>query len=221
MISPDPQRLYHHLYEAYGPQHWWPAKTVMGMMIGAILVQNTAWTQAAKAVDILSDQGALNPETLRTLPDETLWEWVRPAGYFRVKTARLKALARFLEEYDDDLDRLFALDTETLREKLLGVYGIGKETADSILCYGAQRPYFVVDAYTRRLFSRLGWVGEKASYDQMQSIVHGEMARQTDLFGEFHALIVIHAKAHCRVRPGCAGCPVAFCPSHPQTTPSV
>jgi endonuclease III related protein len=108
------------------------------------------------------------------------------------------------------------LATEELRRRLLTVNGVGKETADSILCYGAKRPIFVVDSYTRRLFSRLGWVGEKAGYDEMQVLVHGGVVMEAALLGEYHALIVHHAKEHCRVRPVCSGCPISFCRQHPS-----
>jgi endonuclease III related protein len=214
MSSPDPACLYQRLYTAYGPQYWWPAKSVMGMVCGAILVQNTAWTQAAKAVDSLEFNNALNAVVIRNTADEILWEWIRPAGFFRVKTARLKAFAHFLERYQDDFERLFRLETPELRHQLLGVYGVGKETADSILCYGAHRPIFVADSYTRRLFSRLGWVGEKGGYDEMQNLVHGGVEREVGLLGEYHALIVRHAKEFCRVKPLCHNCPVGFCPRH-------
>lgn len=212
--------LFETLLAAYGPQHWWPATSTLAMMAGAVLVQNTAWTGAARAVDRLEEAGCLRPDRLRTLPEEELWELIRPAGYFRVKAKRLLALAELLGHHGDDLARLFVQDTGALRKTLLAVHGVGKETADSILCYGAMRPIFVVDAYTRRLFSRLGWVGDKAEYDAMQDLVHRAWGKKlttdptgsTQSLGEFHALIVRHAKAHCRVRPVCAGCPVTICP---------
>ncbi len=207
-----PMELYESLYAAYGPQHWWPAKSVMEMMVGAILVQNTAWTQAAKAVDALAANNLLSADGLLGVDDEILWGLIRPAGYFRVKARRLKSLAAFLAGYDD-LGDLFSLETMELRRRLLRVNGVGKETADSIICYGARQPIFVVDAYTYRLFSRIGWVGEESDYDEMQELVHGSVPMETKLLGEFHALIVRHAKEHCRVRPVCNGCPVEFCQS--------
>ncbi|MBF0425620.1 MAG: endonuclease [Magnetococcales bacterium] len=207
-----PDDLFRQLLAAYGPRHWWPAEGSFEMMVGAILVQNTAWTQAHKAVLALKGAGLLTPAALRAAPDATLWELVRPAGYFRIKTMRLRALVEFLARYDDDLASLFSLETSILREELLAVYGIGKETADSILCYEAKRPLFVVDAYTRRLFFRLGWSEVDASYDLLQNLVHAALPRDPHTLGEFHALIVAHAKAHCRSRPLCAGCPVVACP---------
>ncbi len=214
-----PEKLFESLFTAYGPQGWWPAATSLEMMVGAVLVQNTAWTQAAKAVERLRRADRLAPAAIRAIPEPELWELIRPAGYFRVKGRRLKALAHFLESYGDNPDRLFQLETGPLRDTLLRVHGIGKETADSILCYEAGRPLFVVDAYSKRLFNRLGWVGEKAGYDEMQGLVQDRFAADAVRLGEFHALIVRHAKQHCRVRPVCDGCPVDFCPQRPGDGP--
>ncbi|MBF0356992.1 MAG: endonuclease [Magnetococcales bacterium] len=208
------QQLYDLLFEAYGPQHWWPAKTAVAMMVGVILVQNSTWTQAAKVVDVLAEHNYLSWRRLRDVDEQTLWDLLRPAGYFRVKTKRLKAVASFVGQYDDDLGRLFALEPAMLRVKLLTVNGVGKESADSIICYGAKQPVFVVDAYTRRLFYRLGWVGERAGYDEIQELVHENMAMEQTLLGEYHALIVSHVKEQCKVRPICSGCPIIFCPRY-------
>ncbi|MBF0178916.1 MAG: endonuclease [Magnetococcales bacterium] len=205
--------LYEALFGAHGPQHWWPAPTVPAMMAGAMLVQNTAWIGAARAVERLGEAGLLDSwSCLLAAPDEQVWELVRPAGYFRVKTVRLKALAAFMEAYGGAHERLFGLETSALRRALLTVAGVGKETADSIVCYAAGRPVFVVDAYTRRIFARLGWVGPKAGYDEMQELIHAHFPGDAHLLGELHALLVRHAKEHCRVRPRCEGCPVGFCP---------
>ena len=212
-MQPDP--LHEALFSAYGPQGWWPATTVPEMMVGAVLVQNTAWTQAAKAVAALRAVGGLDFSVLRALPDPELWALIRAAGFFRVKARRLKALAAFMAGLDDRPERLFQLESGPLRAALLGVHGIGKETADSILCYAASRPVFVVDAYTKRLFLRLGWVDARAGYDEMQTLVRTRFAADARQLGEFHALIVRHAKERCRVRPLCAGCPVSFCPHPP------
>lgn len=209
-----PQALFDCLLSAYGSQHWWPAKTVEEMMLSAILVQNTTWIQVVKVVAQLESQGCLSMAAIRQIPEERLWDILRPAGYFRIKTRRIKALAVFMADYQDTPDLLFQLETAALREALLQVYGIGKETADSILCYGAQRPLFVVDTYSKRLFYRLGWIGEKASYDEVQQKVQHHFPNDPLQLGEFHALIVQHAKVHCRLKPRCAHCPVLFCPFH-------
>lgn len=181
------------------------------MMVGAVLVQNTSWIQADKAVKQLEQHGVLDFNSLLVMDDQRLGELIRSAGYFRVKTRRLKALAECLHPYDSP-EFFFIKRDALLRQDLLGVKGIGKETADSILCYGAGKPVFVVDAYTKRLFLRLGWVGEKAGYDEMQTLVQEAMPREARQLGEYHALIVQHAKQHCRPRSLCAGCPVVFCP---------
>ncbi|NGZ28867.1 MAG: endonuclease, partial [Magnetococcales bacterium] len=190
------------------------ADSALAMMAGAILVQNTAWTGAARAVQRLAEAGLLEAAALRQVDDERLWERIRPAGYFRVKGQRLRALATFLADYGDNCQRLFRLETTELRNALLKVHGIGKETADSIVCYGGGRAIFVVDAYTRRLFHRLGWSSAKADYDQLQQLVMGTVPPEADMLAEFHALIVRHAKNHCRSKPLCHGCPVVFCPGH-------
>lgn len=212
MTQQNPETLYQVLLQAYGRQRWWPARSALAMMAGAILVQNTAWVGAAKAVARLEEAGLLQGAALRQVADELLWERIRPAGFFRIKGKRLRALAQFLEAYGDDCQRLFQLDTATLRQSLLNIHGVGKETADSIVCYGGARPVFVVDAYTRRLFHRLGWTPEKAEYDTLQLLVMAAMPRDADHLAEFHALIVRHAKRHCRAKPRCDGCPVVFCP---------
>ncbi|MBF0285996.1 MAG: endonuclease [Magnetococcales bacterium] len=219
MSAPPVHRLFTLLLAAYGAQRWWPARSAFAMMAGAVLVQNTAWTGAALAVRRLEEAGALHPAALRALEETWLWELIRPAGYFRVKAKRLRALAEFLQGHGDDPERLFQQELGALRRALLGVHGIGQETADSILCYGAAQPIFVVDAYTRRLFHRLGWSSPQASYETLQSMVHHAMPPDAgpaaaEEFAEFHALIVRHAKRHCRARPLCIGCPVTFCPMH-------
>ncbi|MBF0460933.1 MAG: hypothetical protein HQL87_06015 [Magnetococcales bacterium] len=131
-----------------------------------------------------------------------------------MKTRRLKALANFMGRYEDDPEQLFQLETNLLRDTLLQVHGIGPETADSMICYAAHRPMFVVDAYTKRLFHRLGWLGEKASYATIQTLVHQALPRDAHQLGELHALIVQHAKQHCRAKPVCLSCPLSFCPAY-------
>ncbi|MBF0165882.1 MAG: endonuclease [Magnetococcales bacterium] len=212
------RELFDTLLAAYGPRHWWPARTVPEMMIGAILVQNTAWTGAERAVRRLEEAGLLNAwEGLRATSEEILGELIRPAGFFRVKSGRLQALARFMAGFGDDHTRLFALPTASLRRVLLAVHGVGKETADAMLCYAAQRPIFVVDAYTRRIYHRLGWCDEKAGYDHLQTLTSSRLPEDAALLGEMHALLVEHAKRHCRARPVCSGCPVGFCPFHSRS----
>ncbi|MBF0311127.1 MAG: hypothetical protein HQL56_16550 [Magnetococcales bacterium] len=204
--------LHARLLARFGPQGWWPARGEVEMMVGAVLVQNTAWQQAAKVVAALDERGLLDFAALRGLPEEQGWELLRPAGFFRQKMRRLQALARFFAAFDDSPARFFALPGAEQRLALLGIHGIGPETADSILCYGARLPLFVVDAYTWRLWERLGWAARSTPYAEMQRRVQEAMPAEAAVLGELHALIVALAKAHCLSRPRCQGCPVDFCP---------
>ncbi|MBF0162616.1 MAG: endonuclease [Magnetococcales bacterium] len=207
------------LLAAYGPQHWWPAQSVEEMMVGAILVQNTAWTQVARVIANLQAHQMLSMAAIRSGQEELLWRLLRPVGFFRVKARRLKALAECMARFGDQPERLFQLETDALRNTLLRVHGIGKETADAIVCYGAHRPLFVVDAYTRRLFQRLGWITARASYDEIQDKVQQALPREVQPLAELHALIVQHAKCHCRARPLCGHCPLTFCPHYEKVEP--
>lgn len=209
----DPYQLYERLFATYGPQHWWPAEGTFEMIVGAILVQNTAWTNAAKAIARLKSADLLSPEALLAVPEADLAEQIRSSGYFNAKARKLKAFVTHLaEHHGNGLKSLFAQETHTLREELLGIHGIGSETADSIVLYGAGRPIFVVDAYTRRLFTRLG-ILDRPTYDAVQQYCHLHLPSDAALFNEYHALIVRHSVTHCRARPICEGCPlVPVCP---------
>ncbi|MBF0098405.1 MAG: endonuclease III domain-containing protein [Magnetococcales bacterium] len=207
------RRLYDTLFATYGPQHWWPADSLPELMIGAILVQNTAWQQVEQVIQNLKQADHLSLADIRHLPAETWWHWLRPVGFFRVKYQRLKAFADFMALYDDQPERLFRQETQPLRQTLLAIPGIGKETADAILCYGAQRPIFVVDTYAQRLFARLEWCTATASYDTIQARVHAALPADWVILGELHALIVQHGKNHCRKQAHCPGCPLHFCPA--------
>ena len=177
-------------------------------MVGAILTQNTAWVNVEKALSNLKGAGALNPRALRQLSHQELAALIRPSGYYQAKASKLKALAEFVGAYGDDLARLFSEATPNLREKLLNVHGIGEETADSILLYAARRPVFVVDAYTRRIFSRLGLGPGGDSYRRWQGFFMESLPLQEGLFNEYHALLVRHGKELCRKKPRCPACPV-------------
>jgi endonuclease III related protein len=201
--------VYRALLAKWGPQHWWPGRTRLEIAVGAILTQNTAWTNVEKAIRRLRRARALNLRALHGASLEQLADWIRPAGYFRVKARRLRAFTTLVvNEFGGDLRRLFALDTATLRRKLLSVNGIGPETADSILLYAAGRPVFVVDAYTRRFMSRHGWLPAKIEYDEVARIMAGGVPRSVRLYNEFHALIVALGKDLCRPRPRCEECPL-------------
>lgn len=195
---------------AYGPQHWWPARTPTEVVVGAILTQNTAWRNVEKAIENLRRADALDWRRLRDLPAEELAELIRPAGTYQVKTRRLKAFTTwFWQTYDGDLDRMFAAGVATLREQLLSVSGIGRETADAIILYAGNLPTFVVDAYTARILRRHGLIDESADYDEIKDLFESSLPADATYFNEYHALLVQVGKLHCRPRPRCDACPLA------------
>lgn len=203
-----PSRVLDTLYRAYGPQRWWPAPTRFEMMVGAILTQNTAWTNVEKALELLkSEVSTLEARALLALPPERLAELIRPSGYFRLKTGRLRALCQWFVAAGG-FEALDHWPAQALREELLGVYGVGRETADSILLYAFERPVMVVDAYTRRIFSRLGAVSPEIGYEPLREWLEAGLGEQQRVvrYNELHALLVRHAKVACRVRPDCAQC---------------
>ncbi|MDN4186334.1 MAG: endonuclease III domain-containing protein [Dehalococcoides mccartyi] len=199
--------IYQCLLDKYGPQHWWPAESQFEMMAGAVLTQSAAWTNVEKAIARLKEADLLSPEAIMKADEDTLAEAIRPSGYFNVKTRKLKALAAWLVAgYNGQADKLLPAETDALRQELLEVWGIGEETADSILLYACGKPVFVIDAYTRRIFSRLGLAERDAGYDRLQRLFTANLAADAAVFNEYHALIVRHAKEHCRVKPVCQGC---------------
>ena len=207
---------YQRLLAHYGPQHWWPGETPFEVMVGAVLTQNTAWTNVEKAIANLKAAQALDCRAMLALPDGDLAALIRPAGYFNVKAVRLKALCRFLDRRGvaDVPERLAGqADLAALRHDLLAVHGIGEETADSILLYALGLPSFVVDAYTRRAFGRLGLLAGNERHDEIRQRFETGLPRDVGLYNEYHALIVQLGKQHCRPRPRCAGCPLTpICP---------
>lgn len=206
-ISEILQNIYRRLMDRYGPQHWWPAREPFEVIAGAILAQSTAWTNVEKAITNLKNAGKLSPEMLRRLPDDELARLIYPCGYYNVKSRRLKAFTHWLgEQYDDDLDKLFSLDIDRLRQQLLGIYGIGEETADSIILYAGNKPIFVIDAYTRRVISRAGLAPDGNSYSAYQALFMEHLPHDVKLFNEFHALFTHLSKEVCRARPLCRDC---------------
>ncbi len=207
--------VYRRLYAAYGPQRWWPGETPFEVIVGAILTQAAAWTNVEKAIANLKVAGALSPEGLARLGEGELARMVYPAGYFNAKARKLKAFVEMLgDSFGGDLQRMLAAPVEKLRPLLLATHGIGPETADSILLYAVGRPVFVVDAYARRLFSRLGIAPDRDSYDAWQALFDANVKPDAALFNEYHALIVRHGKERCRRLPVCDGCPLlAGCPT--------
>ncbi len=178
-------------------------------MLGAILTQNTAWTNVEKVISNLRKNNALNFQTLDQASQEQIAEWIRPAGYFNQKAGYIRVMIETIREcFNSSLDQLFTLDTPALRKELLSWKGIGPETADSILLYAAKRPVFVVDAYTKRVCSRHGWCGKKASYDSVAKLFADNLPQDIQLYNEYHALIVRLCKEHCNTAPKCEGCPL-------------
>lgn len=209
-MKPSLQDVYHRLLVTYGPQHWWPGESPLEVMIGAVLVQNTAWKNVEKAIDRLREAELLDPQALGRLPADELAEYIRPAGYYRVKARRLHNLLKLVvDRYAGSLERMFEQDLETLREELLQTNGIGPETADSILLYAARKPTFVVDTYTHRIFARHGWIDFGAGYYEIKEHFESGLDRDPALFNEYHALLVRVGHLHCRKTPKCDGCPLA------------
>mgnify|MGYP005842546397 CR=1 FL=1 len=201
--------VHQRLFSTYGPQHWWPAETTFEVVVGAILTQSAAWTNVEKALHNLRTAGALSPAALHSLDVGEIARLIRPSGYYNTKARRLKAFVEMLAaSFESDLDALLALPEATLRRLLLSTYGVGPETADSILLYAAGRPVFVIDAYTRRVFSRLGIRPREDSYHGWQTLFMASLAPDAALFNEYHALIVRLAKDVCRKRPCCRLCPL-------------
>jgi endonuclease-3 related protein len=197
------------LLDRYGPRFWWPAESPFEVCVGAILTQNTNWGNVEKAIAALKREGMLSPERLRDVAAERLAELIRPAGYFNVKSARLKDFIGWLfREHKGKLELMFTGEWRSLREELLRVRGIGPETCDSILLYAGHKPSFVVDAYTKRLFSRLGLISETAAYEHVRSLFMKSLPVDVTLFNEYHALIVQHCKELCRKKPLCEQCPL-------------
>jgi endonuclease-3 related protein len=201
--------IYRILYQSYGPMHWWPGETPFEVMVGAILTQNTSWKNVEKAIERLKESGVLNPKGIRELRSSALASLIRSSGYFRIKAKRLKAFIEFLfDDYGGSIKRMKRERVGVLRQKLLGVKGIGPETADSILLYGLEKPIFVVDAYTKRILSRHGILSEKASYEKVQKLFMEHLLRDEKLFNEYHALLVHLGKTLCQKIPRCDQCPL-------------
>lgn len=202
--------LFDRLLGRYGHRSWWPAETPFEVCVGAILTQNTNWGNVEKAIKRLKDADCLSLAAINRLAPLALAELIRPAGYFRVKADRLQCFTRYvLQQYQGSLDLLFAEPLLRCRDQLLGVRGIGPETADSILLYAGGKPSFVVDAYTRRIFSRIGLVPQTIGYEPLRQLFMEALPADVNLFNEYHALIVELGKQLCRTIPRCSSCCLA------------
>ncbi|MEW9677110.1 endonuclease III domain-containing protein [Lentibacillus sp. L22] len=198
-------QIYDRLHNYFGMQNWWPADTVFEMMVGAILVQNTNWRNAEKALH--HAKPFLTPEQLDEMPTEELALLIRSSGFYRVKAKRIKAFLKWFQRYDYSVEYIKTFNWEVLRQELLQINGIGRETADVILLYAFAKPIFVVDAYARRIFYRIGW-SLPDSYDALRQQVEAELGDDLLVYQEFHALLVEHAKEFCQVKPRCEHCPL-------------
>ncbi len=201
--------IYQLLYDAFGPQHWWPGETPFEIITGAILTQNTSWANVEKAITNLKSADRLTPEGLHNVDHSRLAELIHPAGYYNIKAKRLKNFINWLfDNYDGRLTNLETIDTYQLRAELLAVNGIGYETADSILLYAFERPVFVVDAYTARIAFRHQLIEPEANYEQLRELFQSNLTEDTQLFNEYHALLVRVGKEFCRPKARCPDCPM-------------
>jgi endonuclease-3 related protein len=208
--QPPLDEYFNSMFTALGPQNWWPGKTQFEVIIGAILTQNTSWKNVELALGNLRTAGVFTPAAVEKVHTRRLQSLVRPSGYYRQKARALKSFVRFLlDEYRGSLKRMFATPTLELREKLLRVWGIGPETADAILLYAGQHPVFVVDAYTKRIMARHGWIGDKAKYESVRWMFERQFPGNVERFKEFHGLIVSVGKNWCRKQvANCEECPL-------------
>ena len=205
-------KIYNSLYDYFGPLNWWPGDTPFEVMVGAILTQNTSWSNVEKAINILKKENLLEPRKLYRINQEELAQFIKPSGYYNIKARRLKNFINiFVNDFEGSAEKMFSGDGGELRKKLLNVNGIGPETADSILLYAGRKPFFVVDAYTRRIFSRHKLISEDSTYYQIQEFFIKNLDRDVKLFNEFHAQIVMLGKTICTSKnPNCTKCPIAF-----------
>ncbi len=202
--------LYQSLFDYFGPRHWWPANSSFEVVIGAILTQNTAWGNVEKAIKNLQETNTLTPESIVNTPTTKLEQLIKPSGFFRQKAERLQNLAKHLvTEWQSDTESFCSGPLNEARNRLLKRPGIGPETADSILLYAANRPSFVVDAYTKRTFERIGILHGKETYEEVRQIFMQTLPEDVELYNEYHAQIVELAKTFCKKQsPLCKECPL-------------
>jgi len=202
--------IYRALFRAYGPQHWWPGNTPFEVLVGAVLTQNTSWTNVEKAIANLKQERVLTFSRMLNVAPGKLALLIRPSGYFNIKTKRLRNLLLFIHtNYSGSLVRMFSADPARLRQQLLEVNGIGQETADSILLYAGEKAFFVADAYAKRIFSRQGLIADNADYSIVQGLFMDNLTQNASFYNEYHALIVRIGKDHCKkVKPLCSDCPI-------------
>ena len=209
MTSEGLLEIYNELLEKVGPRNWWPADSPFEVIIGAILTQNTAWSNAASAISNLKKKGLLSPEAIHAVSEKRLAAVIRPSGYFNQKAKKIKGFIKyFLDRYDGSINKMRRKDIHVLRLELLEIHGIGPETADAILLYALEKPIFVIDAYTRRILHRHNWHKDKAPYDEMQEFFMNRLPKNVQLFNEYHALLDYVGHNFCRKSPICHECPL-------------
>lgn len=202
-------KIYKLLHKRFGPQHWWPGATPFEVIIGAILTQSANWANVELAIGNLKKDKSLSPKALYKIKTSKLQKLIRPSGYFRAKAKKVKEFVKYLvENYNGSLKRMFAKSIPELRQELLAIHGIGPETADSIICYAALKPTFVVDAYTKRIGNRVGLFKLENYYD-IKDYFERNLPKRYQLLNEYHALIVALGKYHCKPKPNCLCCPVS------------
>lgn len=202
--------FYRKAFLFFGPQKWWPAESPFEVMVGAILTQNTNWLNVEKAIRNLKAQRLLRAESIFRLNKKKLAKLIKPAGYYNIKTVRLKNfLGFFIRKYNGSIKKINRKRADLLRRELLKINGVGPETADSILLYALNKPVFVVDAYTKRILLRHKLIQENAGYDEVQSLFRQRLKRDAALFNEYHALLVRLGKDFClSSNPRCSQCPL-------------
>ncbi|GAG63839.1 unnamed protein product [marine sediment metagenome] len=205
-------KIYNSLFDFFGPLNWWPGDTPFEIMVGAVLTQNTSWSNVEKAINNLKKENLLEPRKLYRTNQEKLAQLIKPSGYYNIKAQRLKNFVNiFVNDFEGSVEKMFSGDGRELRKKLLNVNGIGPETADSILLYAGKKPFFVVDAYTKRIFSRHKLISKDSTYYQIQEFFSQNLDRDVKLFNEFHAQIVMLGRTICTSKnPDCAKCPISF-----------
>ncbi len=202
--------IFERLYNYFGPQGWWPAESPFEVCLGAILAQNTSWENVKKTIQNLKEEKLLDPYLLYNLSYERLANLIKSSGYYNLKAKRLKNFLKFLlENYAGEIERMRGEDLETLRRKLLEIKGLGPETVDSILLYALDKPIFVIDSYTYRIFYRHNLCPEETTYEELQEIFHTFLPKDVSFFKEYHALLVALGKKFCKKKePLCKGCPL-------------
>jgi endonuclease III related protein len=204
--------IYRQLLKTFGFQNWWPAQTPFEVCIGAVLTQNTSWNNVELAINNLKKNSLLDAKNLYAADPVLVRQCIRPAGYFNQKAAYLKNICRFFLEKENKFSKLKKLNIIKLRSMLLDVKGIGKETADSIILYAVGRSIFVIDAYTRRIYSRIGIIKNNSDYDDVQKLFHLHIKRNLRIYRDYHAQIVMLAINYCNKVPKCLNCPLcAMC----------